>query len=123
MLVFSISVFGQVYSFKNIPTEILDNLDKMGVDKNAKTLYSSIDAMSKEATKRLNIGANINASYGFNRKSKVSANKDMSNNLTGIRTFFQTTETTIQQQETTGFFNANFANLTNLNHWKLVKSV
>ena len=35
MLVFSISVFGQVYSFKNIPTEILDNLDKTGVDKSA----------------------------------------------------------------------------------------
>ena len=35
MLVFSISVFGQVYSFKNIPTEILGNLDKTGVDKSA----------------------------------------------------------------------------------------
>ena len=29
------SIFGQVNSFKNIPTEILDNLDKTGVDKSA----------------------------------------------------------------------------------------
>lgn len=42
MLVFSISVFGQVYSFKNIPTEILDNLDKMGVDKS--TLLNSYES-------------------------------------------------------------------------------
>ena len=42
ILVFSISVFGQVYSFKNIPTEILDNLDKMGVDKS--TLLNSYES-------------------------------------------------------------------------------
>lgn len=35
MLVFSMSIFGQVNSFKNIPTEILGNLDKTGVDKSA----------------------------------------------------------------------------------------
>lgn len=29
------SIFGQVNSFKNIPTEILGNLDKTGVDKSA----------------------------------------------------------------------------------------
>lgn len=35
MLFFSMSIFGQVNSFKNIPTEILGNLDKTGVDKSA----------------------------------------------------------------------------------------
>lgn len=35
MLFFSMSIFGQVNSFKDIPTEILDNLDKTGVDKSA----------------------------------------------------------------------------------------
>ena len=42
MLFFSMNIFGQVYSFKNIPTEILDNLDKMGVDKS--TLLNSYES-------------------------------------------------------------------------------
>ena len=36
------SIFGQVNSFKDIPTEILDNLDKMGVDKS--TLLNSYES-------------------------------------------------------------------------------
>ena len=40
MLFFSISIFGQ--SFKDIPTEVLDQLDKMGVDKS--TLLNSYES-------------------------------------------------------------------------------
>ena len=43
MLFFCINIFGQQYkSFKNIPTEILDQLDKMGVDKS--TLLNSYES-------------------------------------------------------------------------------
>ena len=43
MLFFCINIFGQQYkSFKNIPTEILDQLDKMGVDKS--TLLNSCES-------------------------------------------------------------------------------
>jgi hypothetical protein len=43
MLLFSISIFGQQYkSFKDIPGEILDKLDKMGVDKS--TLLNSYES-------------------------------------------------------------------------------
>lgn len=44
MLFFSISIFGQQYkSFKDIPTEILDKLDKMGVDDS--TLLNNYESM------------------------------------------------------------------------------
>ena len=43
MLFFSISIFGQQYkSFKDIPAEILDKLDKMGLDKS--TLLNSYES-------------------------------------------------------------------------------